>query len=104
MPDYPVGTYSPLVRPRPKTTLDLTKKGIPHQPPPEKLYPLPVVPVERMLTTAQVAIIMAVSIDTLKKWRQRSANGPRFIRYGDGSIRYRLSTVLRYIDDHETKR
>ena len=64
MPDYPVGTFSPLVRPRAKATLDLTQRGIPPQPPPEKFYPPPVVPVERMLTTAQVAVIMAVSTDS----------------------------------------
>ena len=102
MPDFPTGAYSPLApRHSPKVSLDGTKKPIPFRAPAEKLYPLPVVPVERMLRTRQVAVLMAVSIDTVKKWRQRPGKGPRFIKYGDGSIRYRLTTVMRYIDDHE---
>jgi hypothetical protein len=102
MPDFPTGAYSPLTtRPSPKLSSDTTKKPIPFRAPAEQFYPVPVVPVERLLRTRQVAVIMAVSVDTVKKWRQRPGKGPRFIRYGDGSIRYRLSTVMRYLDEHE---
>ena len=50
-----------------------------------------------MLTTKQAAVILGVSVDKLKKWRQRG-KGPRFARYEDGAIRYRLSALMQYID------
>jgi hypothetical protein len=51
-----------------------------------------------MLTTEQAAMILNVSVEKLKKWRQRG-KGPRFARYEDGAIRYRLSALMQYVDE-----
>jgi hypothetical protein len=52
-----------------------------------------------MLTTKQAALYLGRSIDVLKKWRQRR-QGPSFLRYHDGSIRYLLIELQRYLDEH----
>ena len=75
---------------------------VPRKAPPETLIvvaPLPAA-ADRMITTRQAAVILAISVDTLKKWRVR-LKGPNFVRYHDGAIRYKLSTVMRYIEDRE---
>jgi DNA-binding transcriptional regulator YiaG len=56
------------------------------------------IPVDRAITARQVAVILGVSIKTLKKWRQRPGKGPRFMKYPDGAIRYRLSTVMAFLE------
>jgi hypothetical protein len=56
-------------------------------------------PLERLLTTRQAAPILSESVDTLKKWRQRGL-GPAYIKYESGAIRYRLSDLWQYLDDH----
>jgi hypothetical protein len=52
-----------------------------------------------MITTRQVAVILNISEDTMKKWRVRK-RGPRYARYHDGTIRYSLADILKYLQDH----
>ncbi|HVP65032.1 MAG TPA: helix-turn-helix domain-containing protein [candidate division Zixibacteria bacterium] len=49
-----------------------------------------------MLTTRQAAAILNVSEQTLKKWRQRNME-PEFIRYHGEAVRYRLTTILKFL-------
>jgi hypothetical protein len=35
----------------------------------------------------------------MKKWRQRPGKGPEFVRYPGGAIRYRLSTIMKFLED-----
>ncbi len=56
-------------------------------------------PKDPLLPTKIAAGILGKSEEALKKWRSRSV-GPRYIRFHDGTIRYRLSDLLKYLDDH----
>lgn len=50
---------------------------------------------EEMLTSAQVADLCGVSMNTLQKWRSRNM-GPRYVKFGGSNaaaIRYRKSDV-----------
>jgi hypothetical protein len=58
---------------------------------------LPAITFDRLLTTRQVAAILNVSIETLKKWRQRRKN-LIFLRLSSGSVRYRASTVALFLE------
>jgi Helix-turn-helix domain len=58
---------------------------------------IPAIPTDRMLNTRQVAVILGLSVETLKKWRQRGT-GLAYFRFPDGAIRYRLSDVLRFLE------
>jgi len=71
----------------------------PPPPPLESSIAAGQMPVNPLLTTRQAAAILSVSLDTLKKWRQRPGKGPEFIRYPSGAIRYRLSTILKFLAD-----
>src|SRR6516162_780961 len=55
------------------------------------------IPMDRMLTTKQTAMILGVSVETLKKWRQKGTE-PQFLRYPDGAVRYRLSVIMRFLE------
>jgi hypothetical protein len=66
--------------------------------PPETPIKLQPILVDRLVTTRQAADILGVSTDTLKKWRQRPGKGPKFIRYPSGAIRYRLSTIMKFLE------
>jgi hypothetical protein len=66
--------------------------------PPEQPVALPPIPSERLLTTRQVAAILNMKIDTLKKWRARG-KGPAFLNLDSGAIRYRLEAVQKYLSD-----
>ncbi len=66
----------------------------PPQPPPKLEVPSG----DFLLTTREAAVILKVSVEGLKKWRQRGI-GPAFIKYPNGAIRYRLSDVLQYVSD-----
>ncbi len=66
--------------------------------PPPASIEIPKIPVERMLTTNQVAAILNVSAETLKKWRQRR-QGLTYACYSDGAIRYRLSDIMKFLED-----
>ena len=75
------------------------KAGVQQQvAPPEQPIDLPAIPVDRLLTTRQVAKVLGVSIETLKKWRQRHKY-LEFVRFPDGCVRYKLSAVQKFIDD-----
>lgn len=71
----------------------------PIQPPGPNSTLVPPLPGDRLLSERQAAVILGVSYETLKKWRHRKRS-PRFVRFPDGTIRYRLSTLLKFIDDH----
>jgi hypothetical protein len=60
--------------------------------------------IDPMLTTVQAAVILGKSHDVVKKWRQRAGKGPLFFRYPDGSIRYRLSDLLDFINQNRVQR
>ncbi len=66
--------------------------------PPEEPIEMAAIPVDRCITTAQAAVILGRSVETLKKWRLRDGKGPAFIRYPDGGIRYRLSEIMRFLE------
>lgn len=66
--------------------------------PPEKPIAIAELPVDRGITTRQAAAILGCKEDTMKKWRLRG-QGPKFMKYLDGSVRYRLSTILKFMDD-----
>ena len=47
------------------------------------------------------AIIVGVSVDFLKKWRQRN-QGPDYIEYGrGGTIRYELKSLMEFRDEYK---
>lgn len=60
---------SPSVRLRPLTA------------PPETPISVAEIPIDRSLTARQVAIILGKPYETVRKWRQRAGQGPKFMRY-----------------------
>jgi hypothetical protein len=75
------------------------RQAPPPPPPPETPIANRQMPEDTLLTTSQAAAILRVSTETLKKWRQRPGRGPEFIRYPGGSVRYRLSAILKFLAD-----
>jgi hypothetical protein len=71
--------------------------------PPEWLVALQPIPVERLLTTRQVAAILNAKIETMKKWRQRRI-GPLFLKLDSGAVHYRLEAVQKYLSDCALRR
>ncbi|HET9696195.1 MAG TPA: helix-turn-helix domain-containing protein [Terriglobales bacterium] len=67
--------------------------------PPEEPIQIAAIPVNRCVTTEQAAEILGRSVDVVKKWRKQKGKGPAFIRYPDGGIRYRLSVLMKFLDD-----
>jgi hypothetical protein len=65
--------------------------------PPEEPVSLPPITSDPLLTAKQVAVILNVSVETLKKWRKRRKN-LIFLRFPGGAIRYRLSTVTTFLE------
>lgn len=60
---------------------------------------------EEMLTSAQVADICGVSLNTLQKWRSRNM-GPRYIKFGGSNaatIRYKRSDVELFLSARTIK-
>jgi predicted DNA-binding transcriptional regulator AlpA len=54
----------------------------------------------RLLTSDEAALLLGVPVATLRTWRSRRRGyGPRAVQVG-GSIRYRPSDLLAWIDDH----
>jgi hypothetical protein len=66
--------------------------------PPEETLHLAEIPTDRMLTTKQAATILGMAAETLKKWRQRGT-GPKYLRFPDGTIRYRLSVIMKFLEE-----
>jgi hypothetical protein len=74
------------------------RTGVPSQTAaPDEVVTLSAITFDRLLTTRQVSAILNVSIETLKKWRQRHKN-LLFLRLPSGAIRYRLSTITIFLD------
>lgn len=59
-------------------------------------------PVDRLLTTKQVSVILGIAVETLKKWRQRG-KGPKFVRLEGLTVRYLLSEILKYVSDQSVQ-
>jgi hypothetical protein len=54
----------------------------------------------RLLTSAEAALLLAVPVATLRTWRSRRRGyGPRAVQVG-GSVRYRLTDLMAWIDEH----
>jgi predicted DNA-binding transcriptional regulator AlpA len=54
----------------------------------------------RLLTSDEAALLLGVPVATLRTWRSRRRGyGPRAVQVG-GSIRYRLTDLLAWIDEH----
>jgi hypothetical protein len=56
-----------------------------------------------MLTEFQVSDLLDVSYEALEKWRKRPGRGPKFVRYPKGEIRYRLSAVMNFLEEHTVR-
>ncbi len=56
---------------------------------------------DRIITEREAAKLAGWSCDALIKWR-REGRGPQYIRVGR-SIRYRLSDLLDWIEEHTVK-
>ncbi len=55
----------------------------------------------RMLREAEVSQLAGVSLQTLRNWRSdplKRSRGPQYYKLPGGSVRYRLSEVLAWID------
>ena len=55
---------------------------------------------DELLSTAAVAKYTGLTADTLRKWRM-SGDGPKFIRLGPRTIRYRRSAVDEFLTARE---
>ena len=56
----------------------------------------------RFLTTAEVAELLHVSVETLRKWRQTEGRGPKWNRWpGTRMVRYDSDEVKRWSDASE---
>lgn len=58
---------------------------------------------ETLLTTAAAAERLAVKSSTLARWR-RQGRGPRFLKLGRKTLRYRLGDVDKWAARHLTAR
>jgi hypothetical protein len=56
-----------------------------------------------LLTKFQVSDLLDESFEVLEKWRKRPGRGPEFIRYPTGEVRYRLSAVMKFIEEHTVR-
>lgn len=61
-----------------------------------------------MLKSPEVAQLVGVSEDTLKRWRRRTRRdkkqfGPVFVEYETGVIRYDPKDVQRFIDERKSQ-
>jgi hypothetical protein len=66
----------------------------------ESRAPLTAINSDPNFNTRNAAEILGVTEGTMKKWRQRH-HGPDYIQYGpDGTVRYSLSSLLRFRHDH----
>jgi len=54
---------------------------------------------DHFLTVKEVSVLLNVPVATMRQWRHRG-RGPKFTKM-EGSIRYRLSAVRKYIADNE---
>jgi excisionase family DNA binding protein len=58
---------------------------------------VPKAEIEELLTSREVAALLKVEPDTLRKWRQQG-RGPRVVSDGQRYVRYRPSDVRAYLE------
>ena len=56
---------------------------------------------QEFLTVREAAAFLRVTRITLQNWRD-SGEGPPWVRLGPKTIRYRLSSLMSYLDDIES--
>jgi len=57
---------------------------------------------ERLLTAEELAEMLSVRVETLNQWRYRG-EGPRFVKSSRRFLRYRLSDVEAWLEQHAEK-
>jgi hypothetical protein len=68
--------------------------------PPVESEPLSTIDSNPVLDSQGAAFVLGVSVDLLKKWRQRH-QGPDYIKYGtNGPVRYEIKTLLHFRDQY----
>ncbi len=70
---------------------------------PEPETAVPLASIDSILTKFQVSDLLDESFEVLEKWRKRAGTGPEFVRYPNGEIRYRLSAVMKFIEEHTVR-
>jgi predicted DNA-binding transcriptional regulator AlpA len=71
--------------------------------------PLPVPPIspseDRLLSPAEVSQMLSVRTATLRNFRKSSSpvRGPRFVKIGSKSVRYKLSAVAEWLAAQESR-
>ncbi len=55
-----------------------------------------------LLTEAQTADYLGISLSTIRRWRKKLGKGPAFFRVGD-CLRYHLSELDKFIAEHTTQ-
>jgi hypothetical protein len=70
---------------------------------PQPVTAVPLAPIDPMLTKFQVSELLDESFEVLEKWRKRPGTGPKFVRYPNGDIRYRLSAVMKFLEEHTVR-
>lgn len=56
---------------------------------------------DHLLTSKEVSEILRVPLGTLAQWRHRG-RGPKSVKYENGNIRYRESTIRAWFAEQET--
>jgi hypothetical protein len=56
-----------------------------------------------LLTDFQVANILDETYGAVEKWRKYPGQGPGFVRYPTGEVRYRLSAVMKFLEEHTVR-
>ena len=69
----------------------------------QPVTPVTPVPIDPLLTDFQVAEILDETIGALEKWRKHPGQGPEFVPYPTGEVRYRLSAVMKFIEVHAVR-
>lgn len=68
-------------------------------PPPEIPVAVTQIPMDPFLTARKAAAVLRVSTETLMKWRQPPGKGPEFVKFPGGAVRYRLSAIMKFLQD-----
>jgi hypothetical protein len=59
--------------------------------------------IDPMLTDVQLAQLLDETVWVLARWRKHRGRGPDFVRYPKGEVRYRLSTIMKFIEEHTVR-
>lgn len=55
---------------------------------------------DQLLTVEETAALLKISTETLKEWRLNAeGEGPKFLRLGHRTVRYRRSDVAQWMDE-----